>query len=786
MAATSIQEGPARARTPALEALLLSLRRGIVRQVLLYGIGTILGASALWLCFAFLADWGLRVPRAIRLGHGLVLLGIVGLFGWRDLLRPLFSLPDRGGLALLIERTHPELHELLISAVQFHRSPAAPDGDPGLVALVVAQAESRAGTLSPRGVLDPEAPRARFLLGVGGILFLGGLASFHPLHARTFLARMLGGSASWPQRTQLALEIPGLDPSSVVERTGERWRLRLARGTDVAVLVTAQGVVPEEITVHFEGGRDLVLNLSGGNVFRTLLRSCQEDLAFHVTGGDDEDGQPRVEIEVLQPPDVEGIAVAVRPPAYAALPEEILFNQDVEVLKGSELRVHVLPFPAGARGAVRLLPDDVVLALVPAPFPRPSDAASDEPERQGLSFELRAERTVGFRVELSDANGLTNPDPGLFRIRVVEDRPPEVQALAPGRSDFETVRGGAIPLRARAEDDFGLSALGWRIHGPSAGDDDPPIRSGAFELARLDPPARLPRGSEGARSARDFALGSTRLEVDSLGSDEQPVAVDSRYTLEFFALDNRVPDAAEGRSLPVRVRIVTPEECLRRLQDRLAQARLSAIRLSDLQREKHERVEELLDSLEGDETLESGESLALAAALAGERRVLADAQALSRDLAAAAEDVLYARLDDKAAGLLEFYDGRMGSVADQRFQGSVWRELAQQGAAKTLPSEGFAANLVRLVSVALEISEDHVRSAVEALDAAERSLTAPEVAEALLRAAELQVKALERTEALLEELAEWDNFQNVLTLARDILNRQKALRDRTQQFASEK
>jgi hypothetical protein len=43
-----------------------------------------------------------------------------------------------------------------------------------------------------------------------------------------------------------------------------------------------------------------------------------------------------------------------------------------------------------------------------------------------------------------------------------------------------------------------------------------------------------------------------------------------------------------------------------------------------------------------------------------------------------------------------------------------------------------------------------------------------------------------RVEALLAELAEWDNFQNVLTLARDILNRQKALRDRTLQFEKER
>jgi hypothetical protein len=264
------------------------------------------------------------------------------------------------------------------------------------------------------------------------------------------------------------------------------------------------------------------------------------------------------------------------------------------------------------------------------------------------------------------------------------------------------------------------------------------------------------------------------------------VTVDSRYELEFYARDNRAPEPSEGRSLAIRARVITPEELLRRMQDRLAQARLDALRLSDLQREKRARVEELLDSLEGDETLESGESLALAAALSGERRVLAEAQSLARDLASITEDILYARLDDKATPLLEFYDARARESSDLRFQAEPWRELARASAQGTLAPAGFASNLIALVELALEISEDHVRAAVEALDAAEKALGAGNVQAALLGASEHGARALERLEALLEELAEWDNFQNILTLTRDILNRQKALRERTQQFATEK
>jgi len=264
------------------------------------------------------------------------------------------------------------------------------------------------------------------------------------------------------------------------------------------------------------------------------------------------------------------------------------------------------------------------------------------------------------------------------------------------------------------------------------------------------------------------------------------VAVDQRYLLELVALDNRQPEASEGHALPLRARVVTPEELLRRMQDRLAQARLDALRLSDLQGEKRQRVQELIDSTEDDGGKPSGEALALAAALSGQRRVFGDAQALARDLAAVSEDILYARLDEKAGALLNFYDARMAEVADLRFHSEPWRELAAASANGQLGSKGFAGNLVQLVALALEVSEDHARAAVSALDEAEKALPAAERMQALLRAEAYQSSSLARIEDLLQELAEWDNFQNILALTRDILNRQKALKERTQQFASEK
>ena len=381
---------------------------------------------------------------------------------------------------------------------------------------------------------------------------------------------------------------------------------------------------------------------------------------------------------------------------------------------------------------------------------------------------------------------MTNPDPGLFRVRMLEDRVPEIQILAPSRTEFEVVRGGAIPLRARVEDDFGILDMAWSVRPFQPGHELDPVASGQLALKRIDAIAVPAREGRRMELRRHRALANVRIEVDDLGTEEIPVVADQRYVFDINARDNRQPDAGVGYALPIRARVVTPEELLRRMQDRLAQARLDAIRLSDLQTEKRARVEELLDSLEGDETMESGDSLVLASALSGQRRVAGEAQSLSYDLAAVAEDILYARLDEKAVALLEFYHARTQTQTDVRFLAGPWRELAKASDSGSLGPAGFAANLVELVSIALEISEDFQTQAVERLGIAERALDPAAVQTALMEASDIQTRALERLEDLLDKLAEWDNFQNILALTRDIRNRQKALRERTQQFMSEK
>jgi hypothetical protein len=301
-----------------------------------------------------------------------------------------------------------------------------------------------------------------------------------------------------------------------------------------------------------------------------------------------------------------------------------------------------------------------------------------------------------------------------------------------------------------------------------------------------------PAGPAGAPDApgigRATWLGAATIEVSALAGGapgDAESALDRRFEIVVSARDNHRPDAQVGRSAPLRVRVISADELLRRMQDRLARARLDATKLADVQREKQTRVLELVDALGASGRIDTGDSLALHAAAVGQRRVQSDAATLSRDLAWAAQDVLYSRLDEKAGALLALLDTSSAKIADGGFHAEVWSALSGALERGELGAPVFAGNLVRLVAQSLAISEAAALQAALELDRAQKATDVETAALALEAAHAQQTEALNRVEVLLASLAEWDNFQNVLTLTRDILQRQKALRDRTKRFAQE-
>jgi hypothetical protein len=758
-------------RTPALERLLARLRARLTANVCLHGVGLVLGAASLWIFFAFFADWALHVPATVRWIHCAVALALPAVVAARELVRHLRRVPDRAGLALLIERADPGLRELYVSAVQLQTA-REPDGDPELIERVLRDADARAARASLDGVLDPRAPRWRFTAGAASALLLALIALSNRELASIFAARLAGSDVAWPKRTDLDIEIAAAAPHVLVERDGATLRARVTRGSEIPLVVRARGVVPAEVLLHFGSGAEVALAAGSDGQFRTLLPPAREAFELYATGGDDHDREPTLRVAVADPPDVAALAVAIEPPEYTGAPARLERDRDVAVLAGSRMRISIAPEPNDARGEVRLLPESRTIALEPSAFP-----ARDGAARPGLAFSLVPARSLRYRFELVDSTGLADPDPGLFSIDVVPDRRPDIELIAPARTDVETTVAGSLRLRVRAEDDFGLRSLAWRLAGDA---------SIGAELERVP----LVEASPGRATCE---VAGTRIDVASLVPAGTELAAGQAYEIEVVAADNRPPNAAGApdpagvaTAARIRVRVVTEEEFLRRLQDRLARLRLQATALEELQRQKLARSRELVASLESDQPAVGTSESEIGSVLTGERRVLGDSESLTREFAAAVEGLLYARLDEQASAVLGELDLRLASANAKGFQADAWAEILGRWRSGELSAGGLTGALLSMFDLALGVSRGDAPAACADLESALRAVDLPAVHAHLTRAVAGEERASEKLAQLVDRLAEWDNFQSILSLTRDILSRQKSLRDRTRGLAGDK
>lgn len=770
---------------PRLGALLEQVRGRIVRQVWLHGLGTAAAAAAGWLAFAYVADRWLHLPGPIRMFHGTVLLALPAFVVARQLFAVLRRVPDRVGVAQLLERRVPEAGERFVTALQLAPLAADPVRGP-LVQRVQREAEELAARIDPRVALEPRGPWRRFGIGALTAGALAGLLSARAAHADIFFARMLGRDAAWPRRTTLHVEVARAGEGATVTVRDDEIDVRLARGSDLEVLVRAEGVVPDAITLEFENGlREDVLG-AGRAVFRTALRGLQSDTAFRVRGGDDRRGVPLVRVTVLQPPDVAAVAYSVTPPAYSGLPPRVVTLPEVEVLAGSLVKVHVRPDPADARGIARTFPDARELPLTALPWPAAAEGAPEGAAAEGaapggpavdaLGFELVATESSRFRFELVDATGLTNPDPGLFGVVALPDRRPELTLLAPGQATVEIVAGGLVPLRLRVGDDYGVAAAEYVVR--DARDEGAPLLQGELALRPVAAAAVLPNGSP-----REL-VGRARLEADSLANG-QPLTLGQAFTLTLTARDGRTPEANEARTSPIALRVVSSDDLLRGVREGLSRVGEGAdklVRLADGLGRGLLDVEAAL-AAGRDGANADGEVAALAALATDARRIQNDARSAARDLTELATRLLYARIDGRASTLLERLDTLLGESDERGFQAAPWRTLVGEYQGGALGQAELAGELVTLVGLALDVDEPHAAALAQRLQGAREAADDAALA-ALVGAARDEQRALaSAAERLRARLGEWDDFQSILGLTRDLLGRQRNLEQRTRELS---
>ena len=449
-----------------LEQRIGALRTHVRCLVVLYGLSWVVAAVLGAMIVLGLTDYLLHFQdRGVRVICSLLVLAALAWTCYRYLYLALRVRLRDVDLGLRLERRFPELKDRLVSSVEFLRQseddPTA--GSPALRRAVIAQTAAETDRLAFADVLDYRPPvravvTAVAICWVAAILVVLDYRAHHggPLASPIAVARLLNplGGRAWPQTTHLRLR---------------KQVSRVARGDlfKVEVVAASGSELPREVRIHFrfqgpdgtvteetrpmdrfverpnggKGGRREVMIARRENVLRPF--------SYRAEGGDD-NSMPWISVELVEPPEIQSLAIRLTPPQYTGWPPERA-GRSIRALVGTRVQITakttkplqsaVLCIDGGGEVPGRVS-DDGYRFTVPAP---------DAPE-------LVIDRSGAYWFELKDRRQILGGSDSRGEIRAVPDTPPTVNIEKPTDSLFVTSRA-VVLLRVAAKDDLAVRRI---------------------------------------------------------------------------------------------------------------------------------------------------------------------------------------------------------------------------------------------------------------------------------------------------------------------------------------
>lgn len=585
--------------------LLLLLRRASQWIAVLVPVALALG----------LLDYLLRLPGMLRLGLGLIVLGVALAWLATRLARAYRFWPSIPELALRAERLYPQLAGSLASAVAFSSSasdfeePRAHTNTATMARRAVDEAASKVGQVDLNRLIKTKPTLKAALVALLTLAVLGMVAGAAPTAASTAAQRWLLplGDAQWPYRQG----IESLTDDTVRPVDGKvRLRAKVTRGyaermkmTIAYRVVEWDGTAGDWQRVRVAEQRSSVVAGERG-VFETLvdvpapvarsLMSGEQQgatLEYRFEAGDFT--TDTAELTLAARPEVVSVVATITPPAYA---QGLLREQTVPMHEqqdriatasayvGSRVELGVTfnkPIPAEAAQRVAahaLRPiDDPAASAAPPRWQNADtqfhiDATGDA---TGLTITLdgiKAQAEMSFA--LTDAYGLSSTDSDRqYRLQVINDEAPVVVLLEP-MVDESVLPTATVALQAMAEDDIAMQALLLEVVVPDRANTDPDAEQLATRV--LDDPGLLGTGRFGT-----LELEHT-VDLVTLGLIPGDEVLVTAVGQDIYELEGQRHTPA--RSATRRLRVITEQELAEQVRRVLRGVRDTAQSLERSQR----------------------------------------------------------------------------------------------------------------------------------------------------------------------------------------------------------
>jgi hypothetical protein len=746
----------------ALQPLLAGQLRALRTRYLVHGVASTAAIVALAIAVFFALDHELELPLPIRLFHTAVVAGLGVAATLRFVRYPLTRAFGEVDVAVWFERTFPELHQRLVSAVQLQRLAADElrNQSSPMIAALLAETGAAVRALPLGRLFDPRPTRRVAAVAVTLLALLVGGAIAAPATMRAFLLRHLGLAASYPRETSLRIELP--PPGQDLQRTDHEGRteLTLPAGADLHVGVLAEGRVPKEVWLDVRARRDgtagevrpVATSLRPGARFRHVFRRVAGEFEFHARGGDDPDGDRVVIVRTVSPPQVATITAVVDAPAYTGSPPLEQRGGAIEALVGSGVEIAVTTTMAVRSAAMVFLESGRRFDLAPS---APHDDSGVSTVYRGTFVVEGADR---YQIELLADNGLRNPNPGTYPISALQDYAPIGRWLLPDDEAALLLPVALLCVRVEARDDFGLRVVDLVVE---RGKDAAVTRS------------MLAAGS-GATTA---VVLSELLEVrDLLGGAQSTDGL----VLTARLGDNKAPQPGTTE-LPRRIVQIVDEPQLNAAIGRLFRGlREDVAQALDLQQDRRERLGELLAT----DAPATDAQPALTGIEVGQGRIAAAVERVHRGLMRAFDLHLWNRLEPSqhAAAVVDLWREHAAALREpQALDPSFYRALLARRAAGSLGAmEQCLDPILAMYGIADGLGSGPAPELARTLAEAQVARDAAERRTLLARAAATQAGIEDALRQLLLRLEEWNEYQDLVQEARALRDGQRDLQGRTE------
>lgn len=731
----------------------------------------------------FALDFSLILPATVRIVLVVLALCYFLYSAWRYLVYPLTRRISVEDMALKMENRNPDLDGRLITAIQLSAlsSDQLMNRSPDLMRATLDEARRTAAAAPWDRLFNTRRTKRT---GFGAALVAAVLLVFciwQPGLASVGLSRMIGGSSEWPRKTTLLviLETDAASGEGAFSRSagaqfmikGERdprgiQQVVVAEGGTLPLRIEVEGRDPGEVEVIHdpeEGGAYTSQAVRRGkNDYRFRVRDIRGPMTIRVRGGDDTGSGREVEVSVSPLPDVRSTRVHYRYPDYLGLEEEKRDSAEIEAPGGTSVEIDfTLTRPAG-KASIRVITgaDQTVSDLAPR---------GDNP--LVLTHAMTVSSSGKYRVELSNDEGFRTLDLPMHVIICKSDQKPRIKLFYPLRKQRDVTPEAVIPFVAVAEDDYGVARMGF--HSKLAGSKE----EEAFDFDEEE--ADSPIGSK--RLVVRHFLDLTNKDFVVAGGQRGLVARDSLiYSL--FAEDTR-PERDDGHvETGSRViEVVTPGEKIRLLTERQIRLREKIKTLTAQQEEKRAAVQAVLsDVKEGAEVRER----ALISLQVGQNQLTSEYVKSSREFAAIFDEYLFNRIDGTSGAetlLRKALAVWKSAPPAESFNPALYRSLVESASKGDCGEMEVMPRLLAMMELAFSVSGDLSPLASESLAGTVIAVRQEERERQLRDAAAVQSQILETLGLLLERMAEWEDFQELLQMWRDLVDDQDRLNSRTRE-----